>query len=526
MARRRSPDEDARLRLDVERRLKYGLPEWIDRELRFAKDLAALEAARHYSAVCCASLSEYMRRLGYRGITAAAQARLGKAILKNPALEEKVRSGTIRIECAEAIAPMISEPDLAGKTDWMAEATRRAPGSLRAEVHRRLEEVVQRETQLFLLRLYVPWKAHEDFSRAVEVASTKAKEALTHGLAFERVVNDYLDRNDPLRRATKALRELEAEKKAREGGTSDASRSKASLPFGEAGSSEKTVPAEPPVAPPAVPATTPDPSVLTPEEQRVIDGMYADYIGGGQAAADRLYADVYGSPGKRPQEAISSSAAPSPDPGTSDSGVPCAASAGAEAPDAVAVAAPDPAPDPATPERALTEALGIPPRALGMRLLYDVCHNIAKKEVHTVDGVKKKVCVHRKGATRAFPAGHPDVPAVYREVGQPVLIPGDMGRCSYILVGTEKAMEETFGSTCHGAGRLMSRTQAIKQSRGRAIAQEMEQRGVIVMAEGRATLAEEVPEAYKDVSDVVEVVHQAGISRKVARLRPLGVIKG
>jgi tRNA-splicing ligase RtcB len=174
----------------------------------------------------------------------------------------------------------------------------------------------------------------------------------------------------------------------------------------------------------------------------------------------------------------------------------------------------------------MEKALQVSPKDLNMRLLYDVCHNIAKKEVHTVDGVKKKVCVHRKGATRAFPAGHPDVPAVYREVGQPVLIPGDMGRCSYILVGTEKAMEETFGSTCHGAGRLMSRTQAIKQSRGRAIAQEMEQRGVIVMAEGRATLAEEVPEAYKDVSDVVEVVHQAGISRKVARLRPLGVIKG
>jgi tRNA-splicing ligase RtcB len=174
----------------------------------------------------------------------------------------------------------------------------------------------------------------------------------------------------------------------------------------------------------------------------------------------------------------------------------------------------------------MEKALQISPKDLHMRLLYDVCHNIAKKEVHTVDGLKKEVCVHRKGATRAFPAGHPDVPAVYREVGQPVLIPGDMGRCSYILVGTERAMEETFGSTCHGAGRLMSRTQAIKQSRGRAIAQEMEQRGVIVMAEGRATLAEEVPEAYKDVSDVVEVVHQAGISRKVARLRPLGVIKG
>jgi tRNA-splicing ligase RtcB len=163
---------------------------------------------------------------------------------------------------------------------------------------------------------------------------------------------------------------------------------------------------------------------------------------------------------------------------------------------------------------------------LGLRLIYDVCHNIAKVESHTVNGKEMKLCVHRKGATRAFPPGHPDIPAVYREVGQPVLIPGDMGRCSYILVGTERAMEETFGSTCHGAGRLMSRTQAIKQSRGRSIAQEMEQRGVIVMAEGRATLAEEVPEAYKDVSDVVEVVHQAGISRKVARLRPLGVIKG
>jgi len=174
----------------------------------------------------------------------------------------------------------------------------------------------------------------------------------------------------------------------------------------------------------------------------------------------------------------------------------------------------------------MEKALQVSPTDLNMRLLYDVCHNIAKQEVHAVDGVKKKVCVHRKGATRAFPAGHPDVPAVYREVGQPVLIPGDMGRGSYILVGTEKAMEETFGSTCHGAGRLMSRTQAIKQSRGRSIAQEMEQRGVIVMAEGRATLAEEVPEAYKDVSDVVEVVHQAGISRKVARIRPLGVIKG
>jgi tRNA-splicing ligase RtcB len=172
------------------------------------------------------------------------------------------------------------------------------------------------------------------------------------------------------------------------------------------------------------------------------------------------------------------------------------------------------------------KSLHLSPRDLNMKLLYDVCHNIAKKEVHRVGGENKKVCVHRKGATRAFPAGHPDVPEIYRGVGQPVLIPGDMGRYSYVLAGTEKAMEETFGSTCHGAGRLMSRTKAKKICRGRSIVQEMEDRGVIVMAEGRATLAEEIPEAYKDVSDVVEVVHQAGISRKVARLRPLGVVKG
>ena len=172
------------------------------------------------------------------------------------------------------------------------------------------------------------------------------------------------------------------------------------------------------------------------------------------------------------------------------------------------------------------KTLHLSPKELQMHLVYDVCHNIAKKEVHTIDGRKKKVCVHRKGATRAFPAGHPDVPEVYREVGQPVLIPGDMGRYSYVLVGTERAMEETFGSTCHGAGRVMSRTGAKNSCRGRSIAQEMEERGIIVMAEGRATLAEEVSEAYKDVSDVVDVVHQAGISKKVARLRPLGVIKG
>ncbi|SMC20378.1 tRNA-splicing ligase RtcB [Desulfacinum hydrothermale DSM 13146] len=163
---------------------------------------------------------------------------------------------------------------------------------------------------------------------------------------------------------------------------------------------------------------------------------------------------------------------------------------------------------------------------LGLRLLYDVCHNMAKIEEHHVEGRLRKLCVHRKGATRAFAAGHPQVPATYRAVGQPVLIPGDMGRYSYVLVGTDRAMAETFGSTCHGAGRVLSRHQAIKSSKGRSIAQEMEQRGVFVMAAGKATLREEMPEAYKDVSDVVAVVHGAGISRPVARLRPLGVMKG
>lgn len=172
------------------------------------------------------------------------------------------------------------------------------------------------------------------------------------------------------------------------------------------------------------------------------------------------------------------------------------------------------------------QVLQIAPRELRMNLVYDVAHNIAKFETYDIGGKSRKVCVHRKGATRAFPAGHPDVPRAYREIGQPVLIPGDMGRCSYVLVGTDAAFTETFGSTCHGAGRLMSRSAAKKQAKGRAIRREMEDRGVIVRSDGRSTLAEEMPEAYKDVSDVIEVVQAAGISRKVARLRPLGVIKG
>ena len=167
-----------------------------------------------------------------------------------------------------------------------------------------------------------------------------------------------------------------------------------------------------------------------------------------------------------------------------------------------------------------------PYEELGLELVYDVCHNIAKIEEHTYNGKKVRVCVHRKGATRAFPPGHPDVPPAYREIGQPVLIPGDMGRYSYVLVGTPKAMEETFGSTCHGAGRVMSRHQAIKMAKGRDIAAEMKHKGIYVRGAGKKTLIEEVSEAYKDVADVVEVVHGAGISLKVARLRPLEVIKG
>jgi tRNA-splicing ligase RtcB len=166
------------------------------------------------------------------------------------------------------------------------------------------------------------------------------------------------------------------------------------------------------------------------------------------------------------------------------------------------------------------------PKDLDLKLIYDVCHNIAKIETHTVKGERKRVCVHRKGATRAFPPHHPEIPFEYREIGQPVLIPGDMGRCSYVLIGTEEAMKETFGSTCHGAGRVMSRHQAIKAAKGRSIAKELENKGIIVKGASRETLVEEIPDAYKDINEVVEVVHRAGISLKVAKLVPMGVIKG
>ncbi len=170
--------------------------------------------------------------------------------------------------------------------------------------------------------------------------------------------------------------------------------------------------------------------------------------------------------------------------------------------------------------------LQITPKDHQLDLVYDVAHNIAKFESYHIGGKEQKVCVHRKGATRAFPAGHPEIPEAYRSIGQPVLIPGDMGRCSYVLVGAETAMTDTFGSTCHGAGRMMSRNAAKKRAKGRAIRREMEDLGIIVCSDGRSTLAEEMPEAYKDVSQVVDIVQHAGISRKVAKLRPLGVIKG
>lgn len=172
------------------------------------------------------------------------------------------------------------------------------------------------------------------------------------------------------------------------------------------------------------------------------------------------------------------------------------------------------------------KTLRISPRALGMRLVYDVCHNIAKKESHIVNGKKQWLCVHRKGATRAFGPGRPELSEAYRHIGQPILIPGDMGTASYVLVGTEKAMNETFGSSCHGAGRVLSRKAAKNRARGRSIGRELEDKGILVRWTGRSTMAEEMPEAYKDVSQVVEVVHGAGIASKVARLRPVAVVKG
>lgn len=163
---------------------------------------------------------------------------------------------------------------------------------------------------------------------------------------------------------------------------------------------------------------------------------------------------------------------------------------------------------------------------LGFRLVYDVCHNIAKYETHTIKQKEKRVCVHRKGATRAFPPGSKMIPERYRRIGQPVLIPGDMGRYSYVALGTDKAMQETFGSSCHGAGRYMSRTKALKEAKGRNLIEELKGKGITIQAKGYKTIAEEMPGAYKDVSQVVEVMHNEGITTKVAKLKPVGVIKG
>ncbi len=174
--------------------------------------------------------------------------------------------------------------------------------------------------------------------------------------------------------------------------------------------------------------------------------------------------------------------------------------------------------------RTLADLFAVDPTSI--RQVYDVAHNIAKVERHEVDGRTRELCVHRKGATRALPAGHPELPAAWRAIGQPVIVPGDMGRASYVLVGTEKAARETFASCCHGAGRKLSRKAATRAAKGRSILREMEDIGVLVRAAGRATVVEEMPEAYKDIEDVVNVVDGAGLARKVVKLKPFAVVKG
>ena len=172
------------------------------------------------------------------------------------------------------------------------------------------------------------------------------------------------------------------------------------------------------------------------------------------------------------------------------------------------------------------QVYGENPEKFGLSLVYDVAHNIAKVETHNIDGSQKKVWVHRKGATRAFPAGHPDVPDDYRSEGQPVLIPGSMGTSSWVLVGSQKAMELTFGSTAHGAGRMMSRSAAKRQFWGGDIKTALEKRGIVVRAASTSVLAEEADPAYKNVDMVADVSDKVGIATKVARLVPLAVVKG
>ena len=175
---------------------------------------------------------------------------------------------------------------------------------------------------------------------------------------------------------------------------------------------------------------------------------------------------------------------------------------------------------------AFAEVLGDMFRPDDLYVVYDVAHNMAKIETHLVEGRPTRVCVHRKGATRAFGPGHPDVPADYRPVGQPVLVPGSMGTASWVLVGTEGSMSQTFGSTCHGAGRSMSRSQATKQWRGRELADQLARDGILIRSPSLRGIAEEAPQAYKDVEAVVDAAEAAGLSRRVARLRPLVCIKG
>ena len=172
------------------------------------------------------------------------------------------------------------------------------------------------------------------------------------------------------------------------------------------------------------------------------------------------------------------------------------------------------------------KVLGESWQSLGMSLLYDVAHNIAKLEKHKVDGKEKLLCVHRKGATRAFGPGNPEIPVDYKDIGQPVIIPGDMGTYSYLLAGTQKAIDETWGTTCHGAGRCLSRKAASHNYTVAQVRKDLEKKGISLMATGKRTIVEEAPGAYKDVNAVVDAVHGAGISKRVCRMRPLGVIKG
>jgi tRNA-splicing ligase RtcB len=177
-------------------------------------------------------------------------------------------------------------------------------------------------------------------------------------------------------------------------------------------------------------------------------------------------------------------------------------------------------------EQAFARVLGAGPATLRFALVYDLCHNVAKIEEHEVDGMRRRLCVHRKGATRAFGPGHPALAPHLRPLGQPVIIPGDMGRASWVLVGQPGSMERSFGTTCHGAGRQMSRHQALKQWHGRQVVDELRQRGIIVKSPSLRGIAEEAPGAYKDSIAVVEAAHAAGLSRKVATLNPVVCVKG